>query len=163
MLERRAGAAGLANPDGQIGENSTYWGYSSPEQSGPMMARFLLVLRRATVALALCAAMVGLSGAPAHARVWIGFGFPFYGPAFYPPPYYYPPPAYYPPPPVVYAPPQNYSQAPQQNYSQAPSQSGGGQACYAGAYVCPMERPVASGASCYCAGNGGQRVWGQAN
>ena len=42
-------------------------------------------------------------------------------------------------------------------------QNGGGQACYAGPYVCPMDRPVATGGSCYCLGNGSQRVWGRAN
>jgi hypothetical protein len=70
-------------------------------------------------------------------------------------PYAYPPPVYYPPPPVYYAPPP-------QTYSQAPV-PGGGQSCYAGAYFCPMERPVASGASCYCPGNNGERIWGKAS
>jgi hypothetical protein len=74
-------------------------------------------------------------------------------------PYYYAPPGYYPPP-VSYAPPQAYY--PPQAYSQAPV-GGGGQSCYAGAYVCPMDRPVATGASCYCPGNDGQRVGGRAN
>jgi len=102
--------------------------------------------------------MAGVAGAPAQARVWVGVGIPFWGPGFYPPPYYYPPPAYYPPPPpVVYAPPpQSYGQ-------QAPMAAPGGQSCYAGPYVCPMDRPVGSGTSCYCPGNGGQRVWGRAN
>lgn len=120
------------------------------------MSKTLLVLRRAAVAVALCVAMVGLAGSsPAQARVWIGIGVPFYGPGWYPAPYYYPPPpAYYPPP--VYAPPP-------QTYSQAPPPAGGGQACYAGPYVCPMDRPVATGAGCYCLGNGGQKVWGRAN
>jgi hypothetical protein len=68
--------------------------------------------------------------------------------------YYYPPPYYYSPPPVIYAPPQTYSPAPV---------GGGGQSCYAGAYVCPMDRPVATGAGCYCLGNGGQRVLGRAS
>jgi hypothetical protein len=121
-----------------------------------MMSGSMLVLRRAAVAMALCAAMVGLAGSPAQARVFVGIGFPFIGPGYYPAPYYYPPPpVYYAPPPVMYAPP------PPQNYSQAPS--GGGQTCYAGSYVCPMDRPVATGGSCYCPGNGGQRVWGRAN
>jgi hypothetical protein len=121
-----------------------------------MMSKSLLVLRRAFVAMALCAAMIGLADRPAQARVFVGIGIPFYGPGYYPGPYYYPPP-YYPPPPVVYAPP------PPQTYSQAPVPSGGGQACYAGPYVCPMDRPVASGGSCYCLGNGGEKVWGRAN
>jgi hypothetical protein len=117
-------------------------------------------LHRGTVAIAVCAAFVGLVAGPASARVFVGIGIPFYGPGFYGPgyypgPYYYPPPpAYYPPPPpVVYAPPQAYSQSP----------GGAGQMCYAGAYVCPMDRPVPAGDGCYCLGNGGQRVWGKAN
>jgi hypothetical protein len=112
-------------------------------------------LRRATVALALCAAFVGLAAGPAHARVFVGVGIgvPFPG-FYYPPPVYFPPPpVYFAPPPVVYAPPQTFTPAPQ----------AAGQACYAGPYVCPMDRPVATGGSCYCLGNGGQRVWGQAN
>lgn len=117
------------------------------------MASFVQVLRRTIAAIALCAALVGLAASPAHARVFVGFGFPFYGPGYYPPPPYYyapPPPVYYaPPPPVVYAPPQAYS---------PPAQS-----CTAGPYVCPMDRPVAAGSGCYCLGNGGQRVWGRAN
>jgi hypothetical protein len=111
---------------------------------------------RTAVAMALCAAFVGLIGSQAQARVFVGIGIPFYGPAFYPPPVYYPPPPiYYPPPPVVYAPPQSY--IPQ------PSSGGSGQVCYAESYSCPMDRPVAPGNSCYCVGNGGQRVWGRAN
>lgn len=117
----------------------------------------LSMVRRTTVAVASCAAMVGLAGSPAHARVFIGFGFPFYGPA------YYPPPVYYPPPPVYYAPPPVYYTPPVQTYSQVPAPSGPGQTCYAGPYVCPMERPTVTGASCYCSGNGGTRVWGRAN
>jgi hypothetical protein len=117
-------------------------------------------LRRITVVAALCATMLGLAAIPAQARVFVGlgFGFPlFYGPGYYPPPVYYPPPPVYyapPPPPVYYVPPQTYTPGPT-------AQSG--QSCYAGPYVCPMDRPVAPGASCYCPGNGGQRVWGRAN
>ena len=74
-----------------------------------------------------------------------------------------PPPLYYaPPPPVYYTPPQSYGPAP----DVAPAgigRAGAGQACYASAYVCPMDRPVAPGGSCYCLGNGGQKVWGRAN
>ena len=119
-----------------------------------MMSVVLAIVRRTSVAMALCAAMAGLAASPAHARIFIGFGVPF----FYPPPLYYPPPPVYyaPPPPVVYAPP------PQQ-YSQAPAQGGYGQTCSAGAYVCPMDHPTAAGSNCYCLGNGGARVWGRAN
>jgi hypothetical protein len=119
-----------------------------------IMVSSVQFLRRITVALALCAALVCLASNPAHARVFVGIGIPFYGPGFYPPPYYYPPPPVYyaPPPPVVYAPPQAYS----------PPQASG-QSCYAGPYVCPMDRPIATGGNCYCLGNGGTRVWGRAN
>jgi hypothetical protein len=115
--------------------------------------------RPAAVAIAFCAVFVCLAVSPANAGVFIGVGIPFFGPGFYSPgyypgPYYYPPPAYYPPPPpVVYTPPQAY----------APAHAGAGQMCYAGAYVCPMDRPVATGGGCYCLGNGGQHVWGRAN
>lgn len=122
-----------------------------------MVSKISFLLRQATVAMALCAAMVGLTASPAHARVFVGIGIPFYGPGFYPPPVYYPPPppVYYAPPPVVYAPPQTYTPPP----AVEPS----GQSCYAGPYVCPMDRPVATGGSCYCLGNGGQKVWGRGN
>jgi hypothetical protein len=113
------------------------------------------LLRRALGSVAIFAALGGYFAAtePAYSRVWIGFGVPYYAgpPAYYPPPVYYPPPAYYPPP-MSYAP--SYAPA-------APSTAG--QSCYAGPYVCPMDRPVPSGAACYCLGNGGARVWGRAN
>ena len=124
-----------------------------------MTSKSLLILRRASIATA-CAAVLGLASAPAQARIFVGVGIPFYGPGYYPAPYYYPPPVYYaPPPPVVYAPPQ------QQNYTQIPAATSahGEQSCYAGPYVCPMDRPVMTGGSCYCLGNGGQRVWGKPN
>ena len=91
---------------------------------------------------------------PALARVFIGVGIPFY-----PPPVYYPPPPVFYPPPVYYAPPIQYT-PPVPAYTPAPS---GRQTCYAGAYTCPMDRPTTAGASCYCLGNGGTRVWGRAN
>jgi hypothetical protein len=123
-----------------------------------IMVSSVQFLRRITVALALCAALIGLASSPAQARVFVGIGIPFYGPGFYPPPYYYPPPPpvyYAPPPPTVYAPPQAYSPPPQA--------AGSGQSCYAGPYVCPMDRPIATGGNCYCLGNGGERVWGRSN
>jgi hypothetical protein len=134
----------------------------------PMTSKSLLILRRASVAVA-CAAVVGLASAPAQARIFVGIGIPFYGPGYYPAPYYYPPPPpvyYAPPPPVYYAPPppEIYT-PPQRNYSQIPAaaSANGGQACYAGSYVCPMDRPVVAGGNCYCLGNGGQKVWGKTN
>ncbi len=114
-------------------------------------------MRRLVAASALCAAAVCLSPAESEARVFVGVGIgvPYFGywPGYYPAPYYYPPPVYYAPPPVYYAPPQVY----------APAQAGGRQNCYAGAYVCPMDRPVTTGSGCYCLGNGGQKVLGRAN
>jgi hypothetical protein len=109
--------------------------------------------------------LVALAGAMAlpsvaQARVFFGVGIPFYGPpAYYPPPVYYPPPAYYPPPPVIYAPPPATYTPPPTRYS-SPN-AAVGQSCQAGPYVCPMDRPSAPGSSCYCSGNGGQRVWGR--
>jgi hypothetical protein len=123
-----------------------------------MMSTVRSMLPRLVIAAAIGAAMVSLAGRPADARVFVGIGVPFYGPGFYAPyPYYYPPPVYYPPPPVVYAPP-----APQY-YSQAPMPRPYGQMCYANPLTCPMERPTAPGASCYCSGVNGARVWGRAN
>jgi hypothetical protein len=118
---------------------------------------FTQSLRRTVATLALCAASLALASSPASARVFVGFGFGV--PLGYPGWGWYPPPVYYPPPPVYYAPPAVYS--PPQTYSQAPAPTGQ-QSCYAGPYVCPMDRPVASGTSCYCVGNGGQRIWGRA-
>jgi hypothetical protein len=104
---------------------------------------------------------------PASARVWVGFGFPLFvgPPAYYPPPVYYPPPAYYPPP-VYYSRPPAYYYAPPppppgSGYV-APRYSSSGQSCIAGATLCPMERPTASGSACYCTTMTG-RVWGRAS
>ena len=145
-------------------------------------------MTRSIVALSLAAGLCGVSVAPANADRGGGFhGGGFHGGFFHggfhngfhggccfrggfwwpgvafglglgaiaAAPYYYAPPYFY------YSPPQTYYQPPPQGYSQA--QGGGGQSCYAGAYVCPMDRPVATGANCYCPGNNGQRVPGRAN
>lgn len=58
--------------------------------------------------------------APAHARVFVSFGFPFF--PFYGPAYYYPPPAYsyYYPPPYYYPPQQGYNAYPPQQGYNAP-------------------------------------------
>jgi hypothetical protein len=125
-------------------------------------------LRRSIGTVALVAALIGCFAAtsPASARVWIGFGFPgvYVGPPvypyYYPPPAYYPP-AYYPPPPVSYAP--NYAPQGYEQPQSGPTSGATGQICSAGSYTCPMDQPVASGAACYCSGNGGSRVWGHAN
>lgn len=121
-------------------------------------------LRRSIGTVALAAALIACAAAtsPASARVWIGFGFP--GLYVGPPAYYYPPPVYYPPP-AYYTPPAYYS-APQASYAPTPASpapAGSGQTCYAGGYTCPMDQPVASGAACYCLGNGGVHMWGHAN
>jgi hypothetical protein len=87
--------------------------------------------------------------------VWVGGAIPVYPPPpviVAPPPVYYPPPTYYPPP--VYAPP---------TYS--PPAYGGppppGAACYAGPYVCRLDRPTPVGNACACDA-GGSQVWGRA-
>src|ERR1700739_3750139 len=139
----------------------------------PMISTSSQFLRRSLGAVALVAAMIGCSAAtsPASARVWIGFGFPgiYVGPPvypyYYPPPAYYPP-AYYPPPPMSYAPgyaPQGYAPPGYAQPHAGPASSATGQMCSAGSFTCPMDQPVASGAACYCLGNGGTRVWGHAN
>jgi len=127
------------------------------------MIRFSRAAR--PVLLACCAMLMALAvAAPAHAwwrgGVWIGVPPLYVGPpAYYPPPYYYPPPVYAPPPvvyaqpPAVYAPPAAQSLAPD---------SSGQQACYAGAYTCPINNPVPSGSSCFCQTNQGARAWGRA-
>jgi hypothetical protein len=126
------------------------------------MIRFPAPAFRRVAAVAAVFVMIGVVATlptPALARVFVGVGIggPWFGPAYLPPPYYYPPPMYYsPPPPVFYSPPQAY--APQSQFGPE-----GGQSCYAGPYVCPMDRPTASGSSCYCLGNGGQKVWGRAS
>jgi len=124
-----------------------------------VMISFFVRAVRVAAAAGLCSALVVAVPVPARARVFVGVGVgvPFYGYGPYvPPPIYYPPPMYYAPPPVYYAPPRVYAPPP-------PPPPPGRQACYAAAYVCPMERPVAPGSACYCAGNDGQRVWGRAN
>ena len=92
----------------------------------------------------------------AHAW-WRGGGF-FIGVPFPPvviaPPVYAPP--VYAPPPVVYAPQQDY-------YAQSPGYAAPapyGQSCYAGPYVCPLQRSVPAGTNCSCPGNAG-RVFGR--
>ena len=105
------------------------------------------------MALAVVAmAGLGVTVAPSPAHAWwrgggivIGVN-PF--PLFFPPPVYYPPPGYYPPPPAAYyaPPPPGYAQQ-----SAAP-----GQTCYAGPYVCPLERVAPAGVNCSCPGNYGR-------
>ena len=115
-------------------------------------------LRRVVLAALAGVAIGGLAIHPAKAwwrgGVWIG-GPVFVGPPVVYPPVVYPPPVYYPPPPPVwYTPPQ--AQA-------APPATPTGQSCYAGPYVCPMDRPVASGSACYCLSNERSKIWGRAS
>jgi hypothetical protein len=123
-----------------------------------MMKALIAILRRPLTIAVFAIVLGGIAGvsAPAHARVWIGFGFPLFGPpAYYPPPVYYPPPAYYPPPPAYYP-------APYPAYPPPAGRAIAGQACYAGGTVCPMERPVTPGSGCYCTTAQG-RAWGRAS
>ncbi len=104
--------------------------------------------RLAVVAL-LAALGAAVSSVPAHAYWRGGFWIapvPFVvaPPIFYPPAYYPPPPPYY-----VAPPPTAYMSQP------APSPAPG-QTCYAGPYVCPLDRVAPINAPCTCPGNGGR-------
>jgi hypothetical protein len=57
------------------------------------------------------------------------------------------------PPPVYYGPPSGY-------YYYAPRPAPPGEACYAGAYVCPLDQPGPRGEPCSCPTNNG-RAWGR--
>lgn len=101
-------------------------------------------MRRLLLGAAVAVA-AGLALVPSTANAWWHGG--FYGPRFVffgPPVIYAPPPVVYAPPPVVYAP------APPPAYVPA------GQTCYAGAYVCPLERATPVGAGCSCPTNTGR-------
>ena len=114
-----------------------------------MINRVMRIRYRPAVFAILGIVLGGLVALPgsANARVWVGFGFPF----FVGPPTYYPPPAYYYPPPAYAVPPPGHAR-PGAQY---------GQSCTTGGAVCPMEHPVASGSSGYCTTPQG-RVWGRA-
>jgi hypothetical protein len=111
-----------------------------------MLSRFPILSRFVTVIVLAAGALLALPPSVAQARVFfgVGFGFPLYAP-FYP--YYgprvvYAPPYYYPPP-VVYAAPPTYAAVPAGR-------------CFAGAYVCPLDRPGPVGAPCSCPTNTGR-------
>lgn len=111
-----------------------------------MLFRFPILSRFVTVIVLAAGALLALPPPVAQARVFVGvgFGFPFYAP-FYP--YYgprvvYAPPYYYPPP-VVYAAPPTYAAVPAGR-------------CFAGSYVCPLDRPGPVGAPCSCPTNTGR-------
>jgi hypothetical protein len=102
----------------------------------------------------LVAALCGAAMAPGAAYAWGHGGWGWRGGVFFgfAPPVYVGPPMIYAGPPVVYPPPV-YAPPP---YAPAPA----GQACYAGAYVCPLDQPGPIGARCSCPTNTG-RAGGQ--
>lgn len=107
--------------------------------------RFALVARGAILG-----ALLLLAAAPA--RAWFYGGIAVAPPIVVGPPVVYPPPAYYPP---TYYPPPAYYPPPV-----APHPAGG-QACYAGAYVCPLDHAPGTDGSCSCpSDDNGGRVWG---
>jgi hypothetical protein len=102
-------------------------------------------------------AMVGALCAPKPAQAHIGFRF-LVGPPvvvvppvydyYYPAPVYYSPPGYYDPPPVFYYPPPANAEGP------------AGYSCYAGPYVCPLEKLQPVGGYCACPAYGGRSAAG---
>ncbi len=123
------------------------------------MRRWIIV---ALAALALpCAALLAPPAqADGRVGVFLGFNTGYWGPGYYAPrPYYYappPPPVYYPPP-AYYAPPTYYP--PPAYY---PPVGPPAQACYAGPYMCQLDRAVPAGDSCSCPVTGNTRVYGRA-
>jgi hypothetical protein len=107
------------------------------------------------------------------------YSYPYPPPVYAPPPIYSapgetgaPPPGYegspeaYQSPPPGEQPPPGYA-APPSGYAQPPAASGGqagapGYSCFAGAYVCPLDRSLPVGGKCSCPSNRGGRVAGQA-
>ena len=122
-----------------------------------MSPRCLSLMKLLLAALLFCGAL----GNRAQARVFIGFGGPFY----YGPPVYMPPPAYYPP---YYASPYY---PPDNTFSYTPPQAEPRRAtpariharsCRAGPYSCPLVDPAIRGAPCDCTGHDGRPVPGRA-
>ena len=110
--------------------------------------------RRAALALGGVGLVAAAASTPAQARVGVFFGFGV--PAFY-----YPPQFYYPVPPVFYAaPPPVFYTPPFGAQGFGPGTRVG--SCDAGPYVCPLERPLAPGATCWCPSNRGGRAYGRA-
>ncbi|HWL80897.1 MAG TPA: hypothetical protein VNR89_08090 [Roseomonas sp.] len=112
------------------------------------------------IRLLLAALLLTLATAPVMARggIWFGFG----GGYAYPPPYGWPRPYYPRPYPYYYGPPYygppSYYVVPPVPYSRPPPY---GWACYAGPYVCRLDRPVPLGAPCSCPAGGGTQAWGR--
>ena len=108
-----------------------------------MLSRFSFLRRSLAAATLAAGALLALPSTAAQARVFVGFGFgfPVFAPyyPFYP---FYAPWVAFAPPPVVYAPP--------------PSAAGPAGRCFAGAYVCPPDRPGPVGAPCSCPTNTGR-------
>lgn len=113
---------------------------------------------RRRVAAAVLAVGASLVLAPAaQARVFLGvgfgFGFPVFGP-YYP---FYAPPVVVAPPPVVYAqPPLAYGYGPRVTYPYTPPGHAAAPRCFAGAYICPLDRPGVVGGPCSCPTNTGR-------
>ena len=59
---------------------------------------------------------------------------------------------------IAIPPPIYYTPAP--GYYYAPRPAPAGEACYAGAYVCPLDQPGPRGEPCSCPTNNG-RAWGR--
>jgi hypothetical protein len=122
-------------------------------------------LRPVVMLLALATAAM-LAPVAAHAQwhrggVFFGFAPPI---VVGPPVYYAPPPVYYAPPPAYYAapgyPPPGYPPAGYPPAGYPPTASEAGASCYAGAYVCPLERPGPPNTQCSCPTRDGRQILG---
>ena len=94
----------------------------------------------------------GVSVVIAHG---FGFGFPVFGP-YYP---FYAPPVVVAPPPVVYAQPPvayGYGYGAPVPYAYTPPGYAAAPRCFAGAYICPLDRPGVVGGPCSCPTNTGR-------
>ena len=103
----------------------------------------------AAALLALGASLVPVPAAQARVflGVGFGFGFPVFGP-YYP---FYAPPVVVAPPPVVYArPPAAYGYGTTVPYAYTPPGHAAAPRCFAGAYICPLDRPGVVGGPCSC-------------
>ncbi len=112
-----------------------------------MLSRLPVPRRFLAIAVAACALLAVPLTAQARVFFGVGFGFPLFAPVY---PFYAPPPVVFAPPPIVYAPPPVVFSPP------AAYAAGPGGRCFAGAYVCPLDRPVPVGAPCSCPTNFGR-------
>jgi hypothetical protein len=106
-------------------------------------------MRKILFGTAVAALAAGMLLVPGKAEAWWNRGYGGGGFMLFGPPIVVGPPVYYAPPPVY------YSQEPA--YPPPPP----GQTCYAGPYICPLDRPTPAGADCYCPTNDG-RAYGRA-